>query len=252
MTSKIAVVTGGSRGLGRDMALQLADKNYDVIITYNSQKAAADDVVAAITAKGKKAAALQLDAADSNSFDAFVQQVQQTLQSHFKAEKIDALVNNAGLGFHGNIGQVPEEGLDLMYNVHLKAPFLLTQKLLAIFNNGGSIVNVSSGLTRFSYPGYAAYAIMKGAVDNLTNYQALELGSRQIRVNTVAPGAIETDFGGGAVKNNPELKEMIASRTALGRVGLPDDIGGVVAFLCSHDAKWVNGQRIEVSGGIHL
>lgn len=252
MTNKIALVTGGSRGLGRDMALQLAGKNYGVIITYNAQKEAANELVAAISAKGQKAAALQLDAGNSSSFDAFVEQVQRTLQSHFAATKIDALVNNAGLGFHGNIGQVPEEALDLMYSVHLKAPFLLTQKLLPLFNNGGSIVNISSGLTRFSYAGYAPYAIMKGAVDNLTNYQALELGSRQIRVNTVAPGAIETDFGGGAVKNNPALNQMIASQTALGRVGQPDDIGGVVAFLCSEEAKWVNGQRIEVSGGIHL
>lgn len=252
MTNKIALVTGGSRGLGRDMALQLADKGYDVLITFQSNKEAADAVVKDITAKGKKAAALQLDVAESKSFDAFVNNVRQTLQSTFNAEKIDALVNNAGIGLHANIGEVPEEGLDLMYSVHLKAPYLLTQKLLPIFNNGGSIVNVSSGLTRFSYPGFSAYAIMKGAIDSLTNYQALEFGERQIRVNTLAPGAIETDFGGGMVKNNAELNKMIASRTALGRVGQPDDIGGVVAFLCSNDAKWVNGQRIEVSGGIHL
>ena len=252
MTNKIALVTGGSRGLGRDMALQLADKGYDVLITFQSNKEAADTVVKDITAKGKKAAALPLDVAESKSFDAFVNNVKQTLQSTFKAEKIDALVNNAGIGLHANIGEVQEEGLDLMYSVHLKAPYLLTQKLLPIFNNGGSIVNVSSGLTRFSYPGFSAYAIMKGAIDSLTNYQALEFGERQIRVNTLAPGAIETDFGGGMVKNNAELNKMIADRTALGRVGQPDDIGGVVAFLCSSDAKWVNGQRIEVSGGIHL
>jgi NAD(P)-dependent dehydrogenase (short-subunit alcohol dehydrogenase family) len=252
MTNKIVLVTGGSRGLGRDMALKLAEKDYDVIITFQSNKEAADAVIKDITAKGRKAAALQLDVAESKSFDAFVNSVKQTLQSVFNAEKIDALVNNAGVGLHANIGDVPEEGLDLMYSVHLKAPYLLTQKLLPIFNNGGSIVNVSSGLTRFSYPGFSAYAIMKSAVDSLTSYQALEFGNRQIRVNTLAPGAIETDFGGGMVKNNAELNKMIADRTALGRVGQPDDIGGVVAFLCSTDAKWVNGQRIEVSGGIHL
>ncbi|MFT3682890.1 MAG: SDR family oxidoreductase [Ferruginibacter sp.] len=252
MSNKIALVTGGSRGLGKDMALQLAGKGYDVIITYQSNKTAADAVVNDIKTTGKKAAALQLDVADSKSFDGFVNNLQQTLQSAFGAAKIDALVNNAGVGMHAKIGEVPEEGLDLMYSVHLKAPFLLTQKLLPVFNNGGSIVNVSSGLSRFSYPGYSAYAIMKGAVDSLTHYQALELGGRQIRVNTLAPGAIETDFGGGTVRDNEQLNKMIASQTALGRVGLPDDIGGVVAFLCSNDAKWVNGQRIEVSGGIHL
>lgn len=251
-TSTIALVTGGSRGLGRDMALQLAKKQNDVIITYNSNKAEADKVVAAIKALGRKAAALQLDVAAGKSFNAFVSSLQSLLKSDFGAEKLGALVNNAGVGSHGSIADTSEETFDLMVNVHLKAPYFLTQKLLPLLNDGGAIVNISSGLTRFSYPGYSAYAIMKGAIDTLTSYQAKELGSRKIRVNVVAPGAIETDFGGGVVRDNKELNAVIASQTPLGRVGQPDDIGSVVAFLCSSDAKWVNAQRIEVSGGIHI
>lgn len=250
--SKIVLVTGGSRGLGKDMALQLANKQNDVIITYHSNKAEADKVIAAIQALGRKAAALQLDVAVSKSFTAFAGALQAVLKNEFGAERIDGLVNNAGIGTHGSIADTSEESFDLMVNVHVKAPYFLTQKLLPLMNDGGAIVNISSGLTRFSYPGYSAYAIMKGAIDTLTNYQAKELGGRKIRVNAVAPGAIETDFGGGAVRDNKELNAMVAAQTALGRVGLPDDIGGVVAFLCSNDAKWVNAQRIEVSGGIHI
>lgn len=250
--SKIALVTGGSRGLGRDMAIQLAKKGNNVIITYHSKKDEAQNVVAEIEKLGQKAAALQLDVANSKSFDAFVGEVKSALTTTFQADKIDYLVNNAGVGLHANFGDTTEEGFDTMVNIHLKAPFFVTQKLLPIFNNGGGIVNIASGLTRFSFTGYDAYATMKGGVETLSMYQAKFLGDRKIRVNIVAPGAIETDFGGGAVRDNKDLNEMISSLTALGRVGLPDDIGGVVAFLCSDDAKWVNGQRIEVSGGIFL
>jgi NAD(P)-dependent dehydrogenase (short-subunit alcohol dehydrogenase family) len=249
-SNKIALVTGGSRGLGKDMALQLADKGFNVAITYHSQQGEAEKVVAAIKAKGKKAFALQLDVADSKTFDGFVSSFRSNLQSEFGATNFDALVNNAGIGAHADISNTTEDQFDSMVNIHLKAPFFLTQKLFDNINKGGSIVNISSGLARFSFTGYDAYATMKGGVETLSRYQAKFLGSRGIRVNTVAPGAIETDFGGGVVRDNKELNTLISGMTALGKVGQPDDIGGVVAFLCSDDAKWVNAQRIEVSGGM--
>ena len=252
MKNKIALVTGGSRGLGKNMALQLAKKGFDVIITYQSKGDLAQDVVNEIKNSGNKAAAIQLDVAVADSFDAFVNTLSSTLKEEFQSDKIDALVNNAGVGSYTSFAETSMEQFDSMVNIHLKAPYFLGQKLLPKLQDGGSIVNISSGLTRFTYNGYAPYAIMKSAIDSLTKYQALELGARQIRVNSVAPGAIETDFGGGAVRDNKDLNNMIASSTALGRVGLPDDIGSVVAFLCSEDAKWVNAQRIEVSGGVHI
>jgi len=248
--NKIALVTGASRGLGKDMALELAKKGFDVVITYQSKQAEAAAVVAGIQATGSKGYALQLDVSQSSGFDGFADQLKSVLKTEFNADNFDALVNNAGVGLHADISNTDEAGFDLMVNIHLKAPFFLTQKLFPIINSGGSIVNISSGLTRFSFTGYDAYATMKGGVETLTRYQAKFLGSKGIRVNTVAPGAIETDFGGGAVRDNKDLNTMISGMTALGRVGLPDDIGGVVAFLCSDDAKWVNAQRIEVSGGM--
>jgi NAD(P)-dependent dehydrogenase (short-subunit alcohol dehydrogenase family) len=250
-SNKIALVTGGSRGLGKNMALQLAQKGIDVVITYHSKSAEAEKVVNEIKSGGRKAAALQLDVEDNN-FDRFINEFRSLLRNEFQTENFDALVNNAGTGLHANFGDTTREQFDSMVNIHLKAPFFLTQQLLPYMNRDGSIVNISSGLTRFSFTGYDAYAVMKGGVETLTSYQARFLGSRGIRVNTVAPGAIETDFGGGAVRDNKELNDLIKSLTPLGRVGLPADIGGVVAFLCSDDAKWVNAQRIEVSGGIYV
>lgn len=250
--NRIALVTGGSRGLGKNMALQLAQKGIDVVITYHSQKTEAEKVVNEIESIGRKAYALQLDVADSNGFDHFVTQFKSVLQSKFQTEKFDSLVNNAGIGLHASFGDTTIEQFNSMVDIHLKAPFFLTQKLFPFINEGGSIVNISSGLVRFSFTGYDAYAVMKGGVETLSRYQAKFLGEKGIRVNTVAPGAIETDFGGGAVRDNKELNQMISSLTALGRVGLPDDIGGVVAFLCSDESKWVNGQRIEVSGGMYI
>ncbi len=250
--SKIALVTGGSRGLGKNMALSLAKKGIDVILTYHSQKEAADAVVEEIKKTGQKAAALQLDVSNAAGFDGFIREVQEALKNTFGVDKIDFLINNAGTGAYAPFAATAEAQLDEMINIHFRAPFLLTQKALTIMADGGGIVNISSGLARFSYEGYAAYASMKGAIDTLTRYQAKELGARRIRVNVVAPGAIATDFGGGAVRDNEQLQGFLASMTALGRVGLPDDIGGVVAFLCTDDAKWVNGQKIEVTGGIHL
>lgn len=251
-TNKIALVTGGSRGLGKDMSLQLAKKGFDIIITYNNGVNEAANVVDEIMALGKKAKAIQLEVSQSKNFDAFVQQVKEVLIQDFGTDSIFALVNNAGIAAYTSIAETSEEVFDSMVNIHLKAPYFITQKLLPIISDGGTIVNVSSGLTRFSYPNYAPYAIMKAAIESLSRYQAQEFASRKIRVNTIAPGAIATDFGGGAVRDNKDLNAMIANTTALGRVGLPDDIGSVVAFLCSDDAKWVNAQRIEVSGGVHI
>lgn len=251
-SNKIALLTGGSRGLGKESALQLAKSGFDVIITYQSNKESAENVVSEINALGRKSASLPLDLANVKSFNEFVSKLKETLENHFGTSKIDALVNNAGTGYYASITETTEEGFDLMATIHLKAPFFLTQKILPLINDGGSIINTSSGLARFSYPNYAAYAIMKAGIESLTRYQALEFGKHKIRVNTIAPGAIETDFGGGAVRDNKGLNDMIAGNTALGRVGLPDDIGSVIVFLCSDDSKWINAQRIEVAGGIHI
>lgn len=250
--NKVAIVTGGSRGLGKDMAIQLAKKDFDLIITYNSNIDAANSVLNEISKQGKKGVAIQLNVADSKSYSKFIQEVQQTLNSTFDGSKIFALVNNAGTGLYAAFASTTEEQFDNMVNTHLKSAFFLTQNLLPILQDGGSVVNISSGLARFSNHNYSAYAIMKAAVESLTRYQALELGPRKIRVNTVAPGAIETDFAGGTVRDNKDVNAMIAGGTALGRVGLPDDIGSVVAFLCSQEAKWINAQRIEVSGGYYI
>lgn len=249
---KIALVTGGSRGLGRDMALSLAGKGIDVLITYHSNAEAAAEVVAEIQKKGRTAAALQLDTADVKSFDAFFQKATEALQETFGADRFHFLVNNAGTGTHASFADNTEAQFDDMMNIHFKGVFFLTQKALPMLADGGRIINVSSGLARFTSPGYAAYASMKGAIETLSRYMAAELGARGIGVNVVAPGAIETDFGGGHVRDNAGLNKMLAGQTALGRVGLPEDIGGVVAFLCTDDARWINAQRIEVSGGVNL
>jgi len=247
----IALVTGGSRGLGRDAALKLAAAGTDVILTFNARRADADAVVAEIAAGGRRAAALALDVSKSASFDAFVDAVRAQLAA-WGRERIDALVNNAGIGLHAGVTETTEAQFDELVAIHLKAPYFLTQKLLPLIADGGRILNVSSGLTRFSLPGYSAYAAMKGGVEVLSRYFAKELGARGIVVNTLAPGAIETDFGGGAVRDNAELNRMVASQTALGRVGKPDDIGDVIVTLLSPGARWINGQRVEASGGMFL
>lgn len=250
--SKIALVTGGSRGLGRNMAISLAKKGLDVIITYNSKKDEAEEVVKQIGNQGQKGFALQLNVSDASSFDSFWGEVAALLSSSFGVGKVDYLVNNAGTGYHAPFAETAEAQFDSLVNIHLKGAFFLTQKGLLHLADGGGIINISSGLARFCQPGYAAYASMKGAIETLTRYQAKELGARGIRVNVVAPGAIETDFGGGVVRDNADVNAFLASQTALGRVGLPDDIGSVVAFLCTDDAKWITAQRIEVSGGMFL
>jgi NAD(P)-dependent dehydrogenase (short-subunit alcohol dehydrogenase family) len=250
--SKIALVTGGSRGLGKDMALNIAKKGFDVILTYNSQKDEALAVVAEIEQAGQKAVALQLDTMDVKNIDGFLEQVKTTLKEKFGTDHFDFLVNNAGTGINVPFAEGSEEQFDMMLNIHYKSVYFLSQKALGIINDGGRIINISTGLARFSTPGYSIYASMKGAIETLTRYMAKELGARQITVNAVAPGAIETDFNGGMVRDNPDINKHIAGMIALGRVGRADDIGSVVAFLCTEDAKWVNGQRIEVSGGMNL
>ncbi len=250
--SKIALVTGGSRGLGRDMALNLAIKGLDVIITYNSREEDARQVVALVEGAGQKAAALQLNTGVIKSFQSFADQLKTTLSKHFGTDHFDFLVNNAGQGGYSTIDKVTEAFFDDLLNVHFKGVYFLTQQLLPLINDGGGIVNISSGLTRVSVPGSSAYASFKSAVETFTRYLAKELGGRGIRANVVAPGAIMTDFGGAHLRNNEELQKMVSSITALGRPGVAEDIGSVVAFLCTEDARWVNGQRIEASGGMQL
>ncbi|RFS15990.1 SDR family NAD(P)-dependent oxidoreductase [Emticicia sp. C21] len=251
-TNKIALVTGGSRGLGKNMALKIAEKGIDVILTYNTQKEEAFAVVADIEKAGQKAVALQLNTGDIKSFDIFFDQLKSVLKDTFNTTNFDFLINNAGVGRHTSFAETTEEEFDLLLNIHYKGVFFLTQKALTLLNDGGRIINISSGLARFSTPGYSAYGSMKGAIETLTRYLAKELGSREIAANVVAPGAIETDFGGGVVRDNAQVNQMVASVTALGRVGLPDDIGAVVAFLCTEEARWINAQRIEVSGGMNI
>jgi NAD(P)-dependent dehydrogenase (short-subunit alcohol dehydrogenase family) len=247
--SKIALVTGGSRGLGKNMALAIARKGIDLIITYNSNKEAADKVVSEIESLGQKAVAFQLDTSKINGFEDFVKQTTAYLQEHRGSSNIDFLINNAGTALYALATETSEKQLDDIFNIHYKGVFFLTQKFLPFINDKGGIINISSGLARLTFPGSSVYASMKGAVEIFTRYLAKELGERKIRVNVIAPGAIETDFGGGRTRDNKEINARIASLTALGRVGLPDDIGGVVAFLCTEDAYWINAQRIEVSGG---
>jgi len=250
---KIALVTGGSRGLGRDMALRLAQNGNDVIITYNSKADEANAVVSEIKNTGRKAATLQLNVGRSAAFEAFAQQLRKVLKDEFQAERFDYLVNNGGHGLSvPSFMDTTEEQFDELVNVHFKGTFFLTQKLVPLINDYGSIVNISSGLARVSFPGSGAYGSVKAAVETLTRYFAKELGSRFIRANVVAPGAIATDFNGGRLRNTPQVQEHVKNVTALPRIGQADDIGGVVAFLCSNDAKWVNGQRIEASGGMML
>ncbi len=250
--TKIALLTGGSRGLGKNAALKIAAKGIDVIITYQSKKQEAEDTVSEIRNLGVKAAELPLNVADAGTFDDFFKTLKSVLKSEFQAEKFDFLINNAGIGIYAPFTETTEQQFDTLVNIHLKGAYFLTQKALALLNDGAGIINVSSGLARFATPGHSAYAAMKGAMETLTKYQAQELGARGIRSNIIAPGAIETDFGAGIVRDNEQVNAAIASHTALGRAGLPDDIGGVVAFLCTEDARWINAQRIEISGGMFL
>ena len=247
--SKIAVVTGGSRGLGRETVLALAKRGVASIFTYHTKRTDADRVVDAVRAIGSSAYAVQLDVSDVASYAAFETNVRAAI-AEFGGQRFDYLINNAGTSLHAAFTETTEAQLDEMYAVHFKAPYMITQRLLPLMNDGGRIVNISSGLARFSFPGSSAYAAMKGAIEVLTRYQAAELGARGIAANTVAPGAIATDFSGGMVRDNPQVNERIAGVTALGRVGQPEDIGPMIASLLSDDNRWINAQRIEVSGGM--
>jgi NAD(P)-dependent dehydrogenase (short-subunit alcohol dehydrogenase family) len=248
----IAVVTGGSRGLGRNTVLKLAAHGIDVLLTYRSNRAEAESVASQVAAAGRRAVILPLDVGVSASFPGFAAQVREALAGTWKRERFNFLINNAGIGFHASFMETTEAQFDELVNVHLKGTFFLSQKLLPLMADGGRIVNLSSGLARFSLPGFSAYAAMKGGIEVLTRYMAKELGARGIAVNTIAPGAIATDFGGGMVRDNPQVNAMVAAQTALGRVGVPDDIGGVIASLLSSENGWINGQRIEASGGMLL
>jgi NAD(P)-dependent dehydrogenase (short-subunit alcohol dehydrogenase family) len=250
--SRIALVTGGSRGLGKNMALRLAEKGNDVVITYNTNKEMASAVVDEIKKMGRKAAALQYDAEEFNQLDIFLSNFTAILKETFDTDRFDYLINNAGIGATIPFANVTVEDFDRFNNIHLKSIFFLTQRSLNMMNDNGRIINISTGTTRFCVFGYITYASMKGAVETFTRYVAKEAGARGITCNVVAPGPIETDFNNAAIRSNPERKKVMASMTALGRVGEAEDIGGVVAFLCSEDAGWINAQRIEVSGGINL
>ena len=250
--NKIALVTGGSRGLGRDMAINLAKKGINVIITYHSNRSAADEAVAEISQLGASAYALQLDTGKIASFDQFFMDLSNYLKSELEEDKFDFLINNAGTGIYQPFIETTEEQFDEMVNVHFKGVYFLTQKALPFLNDGSRIINISSGLTRFTFPNSSAYAPTKAAVEVFTKYLAKELAHRKIRANVVAPGAVATDFGGGENKTNEQKRKAVTAATALGRVGKPEDIGGVVAFLCTEDSQWINGQRIEASGGILL
>lgn len=252
MTQHIALVTGGSRGLGKNAALKLAAKGTGIILTYNNNAEEAQNVVREIEQKGVKAVALQLNVGDITGFDAFVRNVQEQLKSLWQREMFDYLLNNAGVGISATFADTSEEQFDQMVNIHFKGPFFLTQLLLPLIKEGGRILNVSTGLTRFCQPGRASYAAVKGAMEVLTRYQAKELGERGISVNIIAPGAIATDFSGGVVRDNEQVHQYIASQTALGRVGQPDDIGDAIAALLSDDLAWMTAQRVEVSGGMFL
>lgn len=250
-TTPITLITGGSRGLGAAMAQALARDGHDIVLTYREAASAADAVVRQIQALGRRALALPLDVADASAFPAFVDRLKQGLAA-WGVSRLDGLINNAGAGAHASFAETTPAQFEMLLNVHLKGPFFLTQALLPFLADGARVLNVSSGLARFTLPGYAAYAAMKGAVDVLSRYQAKELATRGIRVNTLAPGAIATDFGGGAVRDNAELNRFVASATALGRVGEAEDIGGAAAALMRPGAGWITGQRVEASGGMFL
>lgn len=250
--SKIALVTGGSRGLGKDMALAIAGKEIDVILTYNTNESDAQAVVEQIEHGGQKARALQLSMAGTGAVANFITELQQVLRETWDTDRLDFLINNAGTGATIPMAQVTEDAFDNLLNIHFKGVYFLTQSVFNLMNDGGAVVFISTGTTRFCVPGYSVYASLKGAIEVLTKYVAKEYGARGIRANVVAPGPIETDFNNAAIRNNPEMKARLSALSPLNRVGNADDIGGVVAFLCTDDAKWINGQRIEVSGGINI
>jgi NAD(P)-dependent dehydrogenase (short-subunit alcohol dehydrogenase family) len=251
MSNKIAIITGGSRGLGRNTAVHLAQRGVDILFTWRANQAEAESLIREVQAAGRKAAGFRLDTGDIRAFDAFATEVRNTLRS-WGQDRFDYLVNNAGNSLHAGFAETTEAQFDEIFNVHVKGVYFLTQKLLPLINDGGRIVNISSGLARVSMPGSSAYGSAKGAVEVLTRYLAKELGPRRITANVVAPGAVQTDFSGGMVRDNPQVNKMVADITALGRAGVPDDIGPMIAALLSEENRWITAQRIEVSGGQSL
>lgn len=247
---KTALITGASRGLGRDMAINLAKEGVNILFTYQSNLEKANSLIDEIEALGQKAKAFSFDAGKPETIQGLIREITTYQNEQTGAPKFDYLINNAGSGLHRMIADTSTEEFDSMMNIHLKSVYFLSQAALPFLNDGGRIINISSGLARFSFPGSSAYAIMKGGVEVFTRYLAKELGPRKITANVVAPGAIATDFGGGSNRDDEQKRNIIASLTALGKVGEAEDIGGVVAFLCSEKAAWINGQRIEVSGGM--
>lgn len=250
--NKIALITGGSRGLGKSTGLNLARKGVDVVITYRQQQAEADVVVREMQALGVRAAALPLDQSNSQTFASFAADLQGLLRNHWQCEQLDMLVNNAGVGVKASFAETTEAQFDQLMNIHFKGVFFLTQQLLPLIKDGGRILNISTGLARFTSPGYAVYAAMKGAIETLTKYQAKELGARGISVNVLAPGATATDFGGGHLRDDEELRKYLSAQIAMGRVGEAEDIGGSIASLLTSESNWITGQRIEASGGMFL
>jgi NAD(P)-dependent dehydrogenase (short-subunit alcohol dehydrogenase family) len=249
---KIAIVTGGSRGLGKEMALSLGRSGVEVVLTYNTQQDEAETVVGEIQSFGVRAAALQLDVGNIRGLDDFMSGLASSLKTKFESDRIDFLVNNAGIGKAIPIAELTEEDFDLFMNVHFKGVVFLTQKALQIMNDNGGVVFITAAGDRYNVHNYAVYASCKGAVEVFSRYVAKEYGPKGIRANTVAPGGIVTDFNNGVIRNNPKAQEFIKGATAMGRLGYADDIGGIVAFLCSDDARWMTGQRLEVTGGFNL
>lgn len=249
MTNQIALITGASRGLGRNMALHLAKRGIHIIGTYRSGAAEAETLKQEIEAQGGKAVMLPLDITDTTSYQTFSKEIADTLLKEFDRKHFDFLINNAGNGLFANFIDATEEQFNSLVTTHLHGPIFLTQKLLPLMKDAGRILNVSSGFVRFTLQGYSIYAAVKAAIEVLTRYMALELGSRQIRVNAIAPGAIETDFGGGVVRDNEDVNAYVAQGIALGRVGLPDDIGSAVAAILSDDMAWASGTTFDISGG---
>lgn len=247
----IALITGANRGLGKNTALELAKNGVDIIFTYRTNKEEAHQCISEIEAYGQKAIALALDVGEMSTFSSFTKELKRVLKESFEDQSIDYLLNNAGHGHYCSFTEMKESDFDQLYNVHLKGVYFLTQRLVPLLKDGGKIINISSGLTRFSYPGSSAYAAMKGAIEVFTRYLAIELGPRKITVNTIAPGAVATDFGGGRVRDNKDINSHIAQMTALKRTASADDIGPVIANFFLHN-DWVNAQRIEASGGIHI
>jgi len=252
MNKRIAVITGGNRGLGKSTVLCLAKQSIDCIFTYRSHEKEAKEVVKQVQDLGSKAVALQLDVSDMLGFEGFAQQLQNVLQTHWQQSEFDYLINNAGVGLTSSFADTSESTFDTLININLRGVFFVTQTLLPFIKNGGRIINLSSGLTRFSLPGHITYAMTKGAIEVMTRYLAQELAPKNIAVNVVAPGAIETDFGNGVVRDNDEVNAFITSQTAMGRVGVTDDIGPMIANLLADENRWMTGQRLEVSGGMYM